>query len=220
IPVGTIGYAFGDYMAACMPFTIRFYGKTSHAAAAPEKGIDAIKMGIEAYHKLGDAVKEAFGEKKYIWNVGVFRGGTAHNVIADYCELRATFRYFDSPTALAFREKATALLNEIASRFGGRVEVEAPVSAMPVYNDPALTQDFVRIMKDKPGIRLVEMPARMSSEDFSWYLPKAPGFIFRYGTRMNENEPYSPAHSNTFCVNEDGMKYALDTFIDYVRTFR
>ena len=218
--VGTIGAAKGDYMAACMPFTIRFYGKTSHAAAAPEKGVDAIKMALCAYEELGAAVKTAFGEKKYIWNVGVFKGGTAHNVIADYCELKATFRYFDTPTALSFRDTALALCDKIAKDFGGRVEVEAPISCPPVYNDPALVDAFRALMKNEPDLRLVELPSRMSSEDFSWYLQKKPGFIFRYGVGRDDGVGCFPSHSNTFCVNEAGMKYAILTFCEYVMNFR
>lgn len=215
-----IGYAYGVYMAACMPFVMRFYGKTSHAAAAPEKGIDAIKMACEAYTLLADAVKETFGEKRYVWNVGVFNGGTAPNVIADYCELKATFRFFDEDTAAAFKARAIDLLNGIAEKFGGRVEVEAEINSHATYNDPALTERFVEIMKKDPAIKLTEMPVRMSSEDFNWYLQKAPGMIFRYGIKNEATGCGSAAHSNTFKVDESGMRTALSAFIDFISAFK
>ena len=214
--VGEVGITAGDYMAACMPFIIRFHGRTSHAAAAPELGIDAIKMADEAFHGLAELVRECFGEKKYIWNVGVFKGGTAHNVIADYCELEVTFRYFDQATAEAFREKALRLLNGIAERFGGTVDVEAETSCYPVINDPELVDAFRDAVKKDPELTLKDVSYRMSSEDFSWYLRKAPGFLFRYGIQSEPDGQISPAHSNTFCVNESGMKYALQAFTDYV----
>ena len=207
-------------MAACMPFTIRFYGKTSHAAAAPEKGIDAIKMGFSAAEELGRAVKEAFGDRKYIWNIGVFKGGTAHNVIADYCELRITFRYFDEETALKFRAEAAEILQGIAERFGGRVEFEAPVSTHPVYNDPELVRRFTEVIrKEEPGLKLREMPSRMSSEDFSWYLKEAPGFLFRYGIRNEAEGCAAPAHSNTFKADERGFRSAMAAFTDFILNF-
>ena len=51
LEVGKIGLCSGDYMAACIPATISFLGKTSHATI-PEQGIDAIQMATEAYAEL------------------------------------------------------------------------------------------------------------------------------------------------------------------------
>ena len=215
-----IGWGAGDYMAACMPFTIRFYGKTSHAAAAPEKGIDAIKMGFEAVDRLAKAVKEAFGERKYIWNVGIFKGGTAHNVIADYCELGITFRYFAEDIALRFRDEAEQILNDIAARFGGRVEYEDEISSHAVYNDPVLVRRFVAILSEDPRVKIREVPLRMSSEDFAWYLREKPGFLFRYGIGNEAEGCCSPAHSNTFKVDERGFRAALIAFTDFIMSYR
>ena len=213
---GDLGIATGDYMAACMPFKIEFIGRTSHAAAAPELGIDAIRMADEAYHRLAALVKECFGEKKYVWNVGVFQGGTAHNVIADHCRLEATFRFFDQETAETFRDKAVSELNAIADRYGGKVKVEAEQSCYAVINDPELAGRFRRIMEEKGVAKVLDLTARMSSEDFSWYLRKAPGFLFRYGIKCEPEGQVSPAHSNTFIVNEEGMRYALEAFTEYI----
>ncbi|MBR4767898.1 MAG: amidohydrolase [Lachnospiraceae bacterium] len=215
-----IGYAYGGYMAACMPFTIRFYGKTSHAAAAPEKGIDAIRMGYEAYGALEELVKKTFEGKRFIWNVGVFSGGTAHNVIADFCELKITFRYFDEETAAEFREEAIRLICGIAEKKGGRAEVRAEISSHAVYNDRALVDRFVSILRENTPFKLTEMPYRMSSEDFNWYLQKAPGFIFRFGIAPDDGTKASPAHSDTFTVNERGMKAALTAFETYLLNCR
>ena len=215
-----IGWCSGDSMAACMPFTIRFYGKTSHAAAAPEKGVDAIKMGFEAVDRLEKAVKEAFGDRKYIWHVGVFKGGTAHNIVADHCEIDITFRYFAEDIAERFRAEAEEILNGIAERFGGRVEIEDPTSCHAVYNDPVLVRRFLGVLSEDPRVRLREMPLRMSSEDFAWYLQEKPGFLFRYGIRNEAEGCCFPAHSNTFKVDESGFKTALIAFTDFIMSFR
>ena len=215
-----IGVCKGPHMAACMPFNIYFHGRSSHAAAAPEKGIDALKMGFEAVDRLEKAVKEAFGDQKYVWNVGVFRGGTAHNIIADLCEIHITFRFFDEDTADAFRETAFRILDEIAERFGGKVEKDAVTSAHAVYNDPALTERFIDAVSRDPRLRLREMPSRMSSEDFAWYLTKAPGFLFRYGIRNETQGCVYPAHSSTFKVDEQGFRSALAAFTDFIMSFK
>ena len=215
-----IGLCTGDHMAACMPFNIYFHGRSSHAAAAPEKGIDALRMGFEAVERLEKAVKEAFKDKKYIWNVGVFKGGTAHNIIADFCEIHITFRFFDEETANAFRETAFGILDEIAERFGGTVEKDAVTSAHSVYNDPALAERFTEVLSKDPRVRLREMFPRMSSEDFAWYLTKAPGLLFRYGIRNEAEGCVYPAHSGNFKVDEQGFRSALIAFTDFIMSFK
>ena len=69
IDTGKIGICCGDYMAACIPATIRFKGRTSHAAL-PQFGIDANAMAVEAYSSLKEMVKQLAGDTRYIWNVG------------------------------------------------------------------------------------------------------------------------------------------------------
>ena len=112
-----------------------------------------------------------------------FHGGTAHNVIADRCELKISFRYYDMEFAKRVEEKCLAKCREIAARFGGSVEPNWYMSAPPVYNDPALIAKFVEsTQKVLPG-QVVELPLRKATEDFSWFLLKRPGYIFRFGTR-------------------------------------
>lgn len=91
---GKIGICYGDYMAACIPATIRFKGRTSHAAL-PEFGIDAVAMAVEAYGKMKEMVAREADGAKYIWSVGRFQGGHVHNVIADLCEMDISFRFYD-----------------------------------------------------------------------------------------------------------------------------
>ena len=57
IESGNIGICYGDYMAACVPLTLRFIGKSSHATL-PEHGVDAIAMANEAYLRMKKAVAE------------------------------------------------------------------------------------------------------------------------------------------------------------------
>ncbi|MCQ2437726.1 MAG: amidohydrolase, partial [Clostridia bacterium] len=57
LPAGRLGLGIGDYQAACVPLTLRFYGKTAHAALA-HTGIDALQMGIEAHGALKEMGKE------------------------------------------------------------------------------------------------------------------------------------------------------------------
>lgn len=211
---GKIGICYGDYMAACIPATIRFRGRTSHAAL-PEYGIDAVAMAVEAYGKMKTMIAREAEQTKYIWSVGRFQGGHVHNVIADLCEMDISFRFYDMEFAKRVEKNVRSICNEIASRYGGSVEVVWNMSTGAVYNDPAIVDTFVQIVK-YAGLNVQSMPQRMSSEDFGWYLTKAPGMIFRFGTRNEKLGCTALAHRNDFCIDEEGMKAAILAFCTYV----
>ena len=211
---GKIGICYGDYMAACIPATIRFRGRTSHAAL-PEYGIDAVAMAVEAYGKMKTMIAREAGQTKYIWSVGRLQGGHVHNVIADLCEMDISFRFYDGEFAKRVEKNVRSICSEIATRYGGSVEVVWNMSTGAVYNDSAIVDTFVQTAK-QAGLNLQPMPQRMSSEDFGWYLTKAPGMIFRFGTRNEKLGCTALAHRNDFCIDEEGMKAAIQAFCTYV----
>ncbi len=214
---GKIGICYGDYMAACIPATIRFKGRTSHAAL-PEFGIDAVAMAVEAYNKMKAMVKEEAGDLKYIWSVGHFQGGHVHNVIADLCELDISFRFYDMDFAKRVEKNVRSICNEIAERYGGTVEFVWNMSTGAVHNDEKIVERFEKTVRNS-GLDVQDMPQRMSSEDFGWYLGKAPGMIFRFGTRNEELGCTALAHRNDFCIDEKGMKTAIQAFCAYIMNY-
>ena len=213
IESGLIGIHPGAYMAACAPITVRFYGLTSHAAI-PEAGIDAIAMAHEAYGKFREAVIEEAGKERYIWSVGRLSGGEAHNVIADRCEMEISFRFYDSEFADRVKGRIFCIANAVAKRYGGRVEIDWKVSTGAVINDSSITNNF-RTAAMEAGLNLTEMPQKMSSEDFAHYLTKAPGMIFRFGTRNKASGCTATAHRSDFKIDEEGMKTAIKAFCAY-----
>lgn len=212
---GIIGIYSGDYMAACIPINIRFLGRTSHATI-PEGGIDAIAMAYKAYGQLKAMVEKEAGERRYIWSVGRFSGGQVHNVIADLCEMDISFRFYDTTFAYRVMEQAELICQEIAEQYGGKVVIDWHMSTGAVHNQADLVTAFQKSLSEEGDFKVVEMPSRMSSEDFGWYLTKTPGMIFRFGTRNEELGCTALAHRNDFCIDEAGMKEAIRAFITYV----
>lgn len=210
LEVGGIGVCEGDYMAACVPLTVRFFGRTSHATL-PEHGVDAIAMATAAYVELKEAVKAQAGTLKYIWSVGSLCGGEVHNVIADRCKMDISFRFYDMDFAKRVKEFTFAVCEKIAKDHGGRVEIDWDMSTGPVHNDKATVTAFKKAVS---GVTPIDQ--RMSSEDFGWYLTKIPGMIFRFGTRNEALGCTTLAHTNDFMIDEQGMLFAFDAFIKYL----
>ena len=218
VDAGKIGICYGDYMAACIPATIRFKGRTSHATL-PEFGIDAVAMAVEAYGKMKEMVAHEAGKAKYIWSVGHFQGGHVHNVIADLCEMDISFRFYDIDFAKRVEKNVRSICNEIAKNYGGTVEFVWNMSTGAVHNDENIVERFEKTVRNS-GLNVLNMPQRMSSEDFGWYLEKIPGMIFRFGTRNEEIGCTALAHRNDFCMDEEGMKTAIQAFCEYSMNFK
>ena len=218
LEAGKIGYCSGDYMAACVPLTILFHGRTAHAALR-QGGIDALHMGVKAYEALNAMVEKEAGDIPHIWSTGVLSGGTAHNVIADRCEMQISFRFYDKAFAERVRQNTFAICERIASEAGGSVEIDWHMSTGPIYNDPKVIARFDAVTRVR-GMDIAKLPPRMSSEDFAWYLEKAPGMIFRFGTRNEALGCTQLAHRNDFCIDESGMKTAIRAFCAYILEYR
>ncbi len=214
IPVGEIGLCRGDYMAACIPATLTFFGKSSHATI-PEQGIDAIAMAVECYNRLKAMVREEAGELPYIWSVGKICGGVAHNVICDKCSMDISFRFYDIDFARRVEKRLRDICNEVSEGFGGRIDIVFDMSTGAVHNDVSLCDAFENKLKNA-GIRLENVKREMCSEDFGWYITKSKGLLFRFGTRNEEKGCTSPYHTSNFMIDEDGMRTAFVSFISYV----
>ena len=214
LEVGKVGVHAGDYMAACVPVNIAFFGRPAHASM-PQLGVDAVAMAVRAYEAMKRAVAEEAGDRRYIWSVGCFHGGTAHNVIPDRCDLVVSFRYFDQAFADRALQRVKAVCHEIAGEMGGRAEVAWHVSAPPVINDEAVAERFRRAA-EAHGLPVTDLPSRMSSEDFSWYLSRCPGAIFRFGTRNEALGCTALAHRADFRIDESGMRAAAEAIVAFV----
>lgn len=217
IDTGNIGVCYGDYMAACIPATIRFKGRTSHAAA-PQYGIDAVAMAVEAYGKMKEMVAREAGQNKYIWCVGRFQGGHVHNVVPDLCEMDISFRFYDMDFAKRVEENVRSICNEIANNYGGSVEFVWNMSTGAVHNDKKIVERFEKTTKNS-GLNVCDVSQKMSSEDFGWYLEKVPGMLFRFGIRNEELGSTVPAHRNDFKLDEEGMKAAIKAFCEYIMNY-
>ena len=210
---GTIGVFAGDYMAACVPLSIKFFGKSAHATL-PTEGIDAIAMATNAYFRMKKAVESIAGDRRYIWSVGKLSGGTAHNVISDFCEMDISFRFYDMVFAEQVKSAVFEICESLAKDFGGCVEIDWEMSTGPVHNDRELVERF------KAAVALSDLPMKvipqtMGSEDFAWYQTKARGVLFRFGTRNEATGCKALVHCSDFKIDEDGMKSAIKVFVNY-----
>ena len=214
-PTGYLGVIPGDYLAACDPITLTFHGKTAHATRFQE-GVDAIQMALEAWNGLKKIVAEEVGDRKHIFSLGYFHGGTAHNVISDECAIKISFRYYDRNFGAKVRSRGLALLDAICQKFGGTVDIDWNTSAPPVINDDRLAKAYMASAQKVAGENCGPTGVRMGSEDFAWYLTKIPGVATRLGTGNAQKGSTTTGHTNTYRIDEDAFENGICGLVQFV----
>lgn len=101
---------------ACAPVQIEFHGKASHAAAAPEKGINALDALIQVYNSI-NALRQQLPRDVRIHGV-ITHGGDAPNTIPDYAAAKFYLRAASVPTLDMVTEKVQGIVQGAALATG------------------------------------------------------------------------------------------------------
>jgi hippurate hydrolase len=205
IPSGTLGFHAGPYLASCDEIYITVAGKGGHAAR-PSQYTDQIYIASELVISLKDTVAEkSKGRAATVLGIGKITGMGATNVIPDKVDIAGTFRTFDEQ----WREEARHIIRNTASETARKRGVSIDVNIVEGYpvlvNNEALTDRAFELSRQLLGEeRVIEVPDRMSSEDFSFFAEKYPSFLYRLGITP-EGEEMRPAHTPLFGLDESSM---------------
>lgn len=189
MPAGTIGYHPGPFRATADTVTMIVHGRGGHAAM-PMNTIDPVVLAARIVMGLQTIVsRENNPNDPVVITIGSINGGTQANVIPDEVRLQLSVRTYTPEV----RRKTLAAIRRIA--VGEAISAGAPrepeiltrgesgVEAV-VYNDPALVARLATALKANLGDKVVvEMPAKMTSEDFGqyWITGKVPSALLHVG---------------------------------------
>ena len=214
---GTVGICPGVAMAASHPMRIEFFGKAAHATL-PHTGADALAMAVETYNGINAMKATQMNPfEKYVCSVGLLRAGTTVNVIADYAEMTVSLRTYDTKTESFIVENIRALAENAAKRRGGTMVLHENAKALPLVNDPVISEKVLSSAASVVGQEnVVTMPVKLSSEDFSFYVSKKPGAFLRLGTRNEAKGCVTLPHNNDFLLDEDALELGSKVFVQFV----
>jgi amidohydrolase len=172
MPSGTIMYHAGPFRASSDVVNITVFGQGGHGAV-PHEARDPIVIASRIVLALQTLVaRENNPIDPLVITVGSIHGGTVANIIPDQVKLSLSVRTFKPEV----RKRVLASIAREAR--GEAIAAGAPkeplVDVQPgtdsVYNDPELIQRMVKVVEGAVGPAFVkEMPAKMTSEDFSQY---------------------------------------------------
>jgi amidohydrolase len=173
MPAGTIGYHPGVFRAMSDSITVTLFGRGGHAAM-PHNTIDPIVLSARVVLALQTIVsRENNPVEPVVITVGSIHGGTQANVIPDEVRLQISVRTFTREV----RDRTLAAIRRIVEHEAAAAgaprapQIDLPAAIRnPVINDPALTLRLAEALKSHLGSQnVVEMPAKMTSEDFAEY---------------------------------------------------
>jgi amidohydrolase len=172
LPAGQIGYHAGFFRAAIDQPTVTIFGRGGHGAM-PQNTVDPVVIAARTILTWQTIVsRENDPQKPVVITVGSIHGGTKSNIIPDQVQLQLSVRTFDPEVRKRVLAAIARIAKGEADAAGAPREpsIELSGSAEAVYNDPGLTARLAAaLVKGMGAANVVEMPAKMTSEDFCEY---------------------------------------------------
>jgi amidohydrolase len=203
IDTGMIGLKPGPYMASTDEIYLTVKGKGGHAAT-PEQLVDPILIASHIIVALQQIVsRNANPGVPTVVSFGKISGEGRTNIIPDKVTIEGTIRTYDEAWRKSIPEKITHMASSIAAGMGGSCEVRLAHGYPFLDNDTQLTLKIREWSIDYLGEKnVIDLDARMTSEDFSYFANEVPSCFYRLGVRNEGKGIVSNMHSSTFDVDE------------------
>lgn len=207
IPAGSIGVRYGALTAAADDLEIIIIGESGHGAR-PHEAIDAIWIASQVITNLQQAISRTQNPlRPVVLSIGQINGGRAPNVIADRVKLLGTVRSLHPETRANLPDWISKIVGSVCDSYGARYHVNYRPGVPSVQNNLALSQIIQTAAEEAWGSDrvLVLTEPSLGAEDFSLYLERAPGSMFRLGVGYKERSINYPLHHPLFDVDESAI---------------
>lgn len=218
IPVGSVGVREGGLNANSMGIIVEFFGKAAHANAQ-QKGIDAIRMGVEAYMAMELMLaREIPSAAPCLLNVGSFNAGKTNNIVCDYAKLFLSSRTHNDELTAFMERRIKEICEGVATMCGGTTKVTVTKLLPYVDNHPLMTKlMWNTAVKQLGEDHVCVHPRTMGGEDFAFLSRRKPGVMFRLGV-ANDHDPCSRTalHNDHFNPDERCFEVSVPLFVNFV----
>ncbi|MEM6395043.1 MAG: M20 family metallopeptidase [Bacteroidota bacterium] len=204
LEVGKIGMRPGLYMASTDELYLTIHGKGGHGGI-PQSTVDPIAISAQVISALQQLVsRQADPTMPTVLTFGKIESvGGANNVIPNAVKLEGTLRTHNEEWRTEMCQRIGTTASGIAEALGGRAELNITKGYPYLENDEDLTRAVFADAQAYLGPEnVVELPPRMTGEDFSFYSHQIPACFYRLGTGNQAKGITSPVHTDTFDVDE------------------
>jgi len=207
LPVGTVGFREGMYMASADEIYMTVKGKGGHAAM-PENLVDPVLIASHIIVALQQIVSRNSSPKiPSVLSFGKIKADGATNVIPDTVYIEGTFRTLNEEWRAKAKELMANIVHGIAKGMGGEVDLDIKHGYPYLVNEPTLTNKLKNAAIDYMGKEnVIDLDIWMAAEDFAFYSHEVDACFYRLGTRNEEKGITSGVHTPTFNIDEDALQ--------------
>lgn len=123
-------------------FTLEIFGKASHAGFHPEEGINSIAIAS----KIISHVKQGKIDSDTTVNIGTIVGGTATNIVSDYCKIKGEIRSYYHDKVLEQLDCLERITQDITKPSKASYKLEKSIGCM-AYQIEEKSQTVQRFIK-------------------------------------------------------------------------
>jgi len=214
LPVGTVGFCPGPAYANADAYTIHIQGKGGHGAA-PHETNDAIIAASSLITQFQTIIsRSANPMDTAVVTVGEFRAGTAFNVIADSAYLSGTIRTYLPEVKAMIKQRMNDLIKAVEIGYHVSITLDYTDGYPALINHEKETAWLKQLTEEIEQVdEVIQQPASLGGEDFSYFLEERPGTYFYTGVMNEAIGAHYSHHHPKFDLDENGLLNGVRVFL-------
>ena len=206
LEAGQAGFKSGMYMASTDEIYLDIIGKGGHAAMPTEYN-NPILIAAEILLELQKEFPSQGLSYPTVLAFGKVTANGATNVIPERVHIEGTFRTMNEDWRQQAHKKINAIVTKIAKEKNATAKVDIRHGYPFLVNDDQVTtiarQTAIACLGKE---QVVELPLRMTAEDFAFISQQVPACFFRLGTGSKKEGITSGVHTSTFNIDENALE--------------
>ncbi|MEN8709970.1 MAG: M20 aminoacylase family protein [Paracoccaceae bacterium] len=200
LDVGQFAIRPGAFFASTDEFNIRVNGRGGHAAK-PHETVDSIVVAAQLISALQTiASRNADPVSEIVVSVtSIESSSKAHNVIAQYVDLRGTVRTLSKDNRALAEARIPEICAGVGATYGAQIDVQYKRGYPVMSNHAAQTEFAADVAIDVSGA-CDDAPQIMGGEDFAYMLEERPGAYILVG-----NGDTAPVHHPKYNFNDEAI---------------
>ena len=208
LEVGKVGFRPGKYMASTDELHITIKGKGGHAAL-PENYNSPLLAAAKLITALDEFSKKE-KDRPCVLAIGLIEGLGSTNVIPEKVNIKGTLRALDEDFRMKTHEKMLVIASSIAETYSLTIDFDIRKGYPCLVNDEAVTKKSISFAKEYIGAEnVIDLPIRMTAEDFSYYSHQVPSCFYRLGTGNKSKGIIHGLHTSRFNIDESSLKVGM-----------
>lgn len=208
LPVGTLGFRPGPFMAAADEIYLTIRGEGGHAAWSHRLKADAVLAQAHILTALqAVASRNAPPDSPTVLSFGKVTAAGATNIIPEEARIEGTLRTTDDDWRFRAHELIKRTTTKTAEALGATCKVEIAVGYPALSNDATLTSTLQEAAREFIGAeRTLDLPQWFGAEDFAFYTEEIPGCFYALGVGNEEKGITHGLHTPKMTIDEEAMR--------------